>query len=78
MMNVHEVGTDLPTLVDRVLAGEEVIFTKAGRPVAKLVPYERLPTRRIPDEYAGQMNVPEDFDETPQEMIDEFEKGDLS
>ncbi len=44
IVNIHEAKTHLSRLLDRVLAGEEVIIAKAGKPVARLVPAaESLP-----------------------------------
>lgn len=72
-MNIHEVRIDLPSLIEKALAGEEVILAKNGKPVARVVPYEQPAVRRIPGRYAGQIQIPDDFDETPQDLIDEFE-----
>ncbi len=36
-MGAFEAKTHLSTLLDRVAAGEEVVITKHGRPVARLV-----------------------------------------
>ena len=38
-MNIHEAKTHLSRLVERAAAGEEIIIAKAGKPMAKLVPY---------------------------------------
>ena len=40
--NIHEAKTQLSRIVERVERGEEVVISRAGRPVAKVVP---LPTR---------------------------------
>jgi prevent-host-death family protein len=37
-VNMHDAKTHLSRLVERVEAGEEIIISRAGRPVAKLVP----------------------------------------
>ena len=37
-VGVFEAKTKLSELLDKVAAGEEVIITKRGKPVAKLVP----------------------------------------
>ena len=39
-MNVHEAKTHLSRLLDDVRAGEEIVLAKAGRPYARLVPFE--------------------------------------
>ena len=45
---MHEVGTfeaknKLSALLDRVERGEEIVITRKGRPVAKLVPIKPVP-----------------------------------
>jgi prevent-host-death family protein len=48
VMNVYEAKTQLSRLLDRVERGEEVILARAGRPVARLVPYRSSnPPRRL-------------------------------
>lgn len=57
-INIAEAKAHLSALVDRVAAGEEIILSKAGRPVARLMPLaERAPRQpgirrqwQIPDE----------------------------
>lgn len=42
-VNIHEAKTHLSRLLERVAAGERVIISKAGQPVAELVPHQRVP-----------------------------------
>ena len=53
-------GRHLSRLLDRALAGEEVVVTRSGRPVAKLVPLPREPRR--PGRLAGKLTIAPDFD----------------
>ena len=47
-VNIHEAKTHLSKLVAAVEAGGEVVLARAGKPVARLVPYtEPLPQRRF-------------------------------
>lgn len=46
-VNLYEAKTHLSELVERAAAGEEIVIAKAGKPKAKLVPYEPLQQRRI-------------------------------
>jgi prevent-host-death family protein len=39
--NIHEAKTQLSRLLEQVANGERVIISKAGRPVAELVPHQR-------------------------------------
>ena len=43
-VNLYDAKTQLSKLVERAAAGEEIIIAKAGKPKAKLVPYQ--PTRK--------------------------------
>ena len=38
--NIQEAKTHLSRLLERVVAGEEVVIARAGKPVARLVPIE--------------------------------------
>ena len=73
LVNVHEAKTQLSRLLERVAAGEEVVIGKAGRPVARLVPYSEPSRRRTPGRWRGRIRVAADFDETPAEVIAAFE-----
>ncbi|MGH4008157.1 MAG: type II toxin-antitoxin system Phd/YefM family antitoxin [Pseudonocardiaceae bacterium] len=42
-VNIHEAKTHLSRLLERVADGERVIISKAGRPIADLVPHQRTP-----------------------------------
>ena len=38
-VNIHAAKTNLPRLVERAAAGEEIVIAKAGKPMARLVPF---------------------------------------
>ncbi len=40
VLNIYEAKTQLSRLLDRALAGEEVVIARAGRPLVRLVPVE--------------------------------------
>ena len=46
-VNLYDATTNLSKLVDRAAAGEEIVIAKAGKPKAKLVPYEEPCKRRV-------------------------------
>jgi prevent-host-death family protein len=46
--SIAEAKNNLPKLVDRMLAGEEVIITRRGKPVGRLAPALRRPTGDLP------------------------------
>ena len=61
-INIHDAKTQFSRLIDHVTEGHEVVIARAGRPVARLVPYVERRTPRRLGLMAGQFNVPEDFD----------------
>lgn len=48
-VGAFEAKTHLSSLLDRVAGGEEVLITRRGSPVARLVPAEQAERRRIDD-----------------------------
>jgi antitoxin (DNA-binding transcriptional repressor) of toxin-antitoxin stability system len=54
------------------VAGEEVIIGKAGKPVAKLVRYERSTEPRRPGALKGKIKIEKDFDELPEDIAEAF------
>jgi prevent-host-death family protein len=61
-VNIHEAKTHLSRLLIQVVAGEEIVISRAGKPVARLVPYQKPVRKRVLGRGAGQMAVAEDFD----------------
>lgn len=73
-VGVHEAKTHLSRLLARVSAGEEVVITRSGVPVAKLVAVERSGKRRLGQD-RGRFTIPPDFDDPlPDEILDLFEQ----
>jgi prevent-host-death family protein len=66
--NIHEAKTHLSRLVERASAGEEIIISKAGRPVARLGPIPAAVTPRRPGRWRGRVRIHLDFDELPPEV----------
>lgn len=64
--SIHEAKTQLSRLIQRALAGEEVIIAKAGKPVVRLVPIEQKPARRQLGGWIGTFKMADDFSETPE------------
>lgn len=60
-VGVHEAKTHLSRLLADVAAGEEVLITRRGEEVARLVPAGRASERRFGID-RGRFIVPEDFD----------------
>ena len=50
------------------MSGQEVIIGKAGKPVAKIVRYERSDKPRHPGDLRGKIKILDDFDELPEDI----------
>jgi prevent-host-death family protein len=61
-VNMHDAKTHLSRLVERVEGGEEVIIARAGRPVARLVPYRARHEPREPGLLKGKVWLADDWD----------------
>jgi prevent-host-death family protein len=72
-VNIHEAKTHLSRLVERVEAGEEIVVARAGRPVARLVPYRRTVAPRIPGRWRDQIVIHPDFDAVNDDIIRDFD-----
>lgn len=73
-VNIHEAKTHLSRLLQRVMAGEEIIIAKSGVPVARLVPIKQARTRRVAGSARGQIWIAEDFDTPlPEDLLQAFE-----
>ena len=73
-VNIHEAKTHLSRLVERVEAGEEIVIARAGRPVARLVPYAQEAGPRPLGIWRGKVTVAPDFDETDDDLVALFER----
>lgn len=73
-MNVHEAKTHLSKLLERVEAGEEVVIARAGRPVARLIPFAQRGKRTLGLD-AGKGSIAPDFDAPlPDDVLADFER----
>jgi prevent-host-death family protein len=68
--NIAEFKAHLSDLVNRALAGEEVIVARDNRPLLKLVPIESPPSRRKPGSARGMIKMAADFDATPADFAE--------
>ncbi|MFJ1545948.1 type II toxin-antitoxin system Phd/YefM family antitoxin [Streptomyces sp. NPDC088246] len=70
--NVHEAKTHLSRILEQVATGEEVVISKAGEPVAKVVPLRARVKRTGRGSLQGQIRIKEDFDDLPDDLADAF------
>jgi prevent-host-death family protein len=73
-VNVHEAKTRFSKLLKRVQLGEEIVIAKAGKPVARLVPFAQAPSARKPGSAKALVTIGADFDAPlPNEIQKAFE-----
>ena len=69
-VNVHEAKTHLSRLLTKVESGEEVTITKAGKPVARLVPIDFNVVKRGPGTAKGEIIIADHFDDPlPDDLV---------
>jgi prevent-host-death family protein len=76
-INIHEAKTHLSRLVEEAAHGKAFIIAKAGKPMVKVIPYaaeEETAARRL-GFMAGEIAVPDDFDQMGSETIADLFAG---
>ena len=70
----HPEEKHLSQLVERAVAGEEIIFEHKGKPVAKLAPLksENAKKPRMGGQWKGKVKIAPDFDELPDSFMAAF------
>ena len=79
-VNIAEAKAKLSSLLNRALAGEEVVIARAGKPLARLTPVETMTRRKpgawrglkIPNDALFEPMDPEDLDAIDGKHTDEF------
>ena len=72
--NIHDAKTNLSRIVERVERGEEIIISRAGKPVAKVIPLTQRVTRTGRGSLAGKFVLADDWDsdEVNDAIADDF------
>ncbi len=73
--NIHEAESQLSKLIEQALRGEEVVITKAGTPVVRLVPIQADTSPRSGGQWKGRVAMAEDFDSLPDDVAEAFGMG---
>jgi prevent-host-death family protein len=72
-VGIEEAKTTLSRLVERARAGEEVIITRRGEPVARLVPASGPSSlEAVRGVWRGRVHMADNFDELPEDIADAF------
>lgn len=70
--NISQAKAQLSALIEEVGEGNEIILAKAGKPVAKLIPYSGPAQPRKPGSMEGKIWISPDFDSLPDDMAEAF------
>ncbi len=72
-VGIHQAKTHLSRLIPAALAGEEVIITKSGQPLVKLVPVNQKVQPRKLGMFKDKITLHGDLTESlPQDTLDDF------
>ncbi|MEI6972635.1 MAG: type II toxin-antitoxin system prevent-host-death family antitoxin [bacterium] len=70
--SVTEAKGNLSALIAQVIAGQEVIISRAHKPVAVLSAYHKPGRTRKPGALRGQVRIAPDFDSLPADIAEPF------
>jgi prevent-host-death family protein len=60
--NIHDAKTNLSRIVERVERGEEIILSRSGKPVAKVIPLTHRVNRTGRGSLTGKLVLSDDWD----------------
>jgi len=72
MVNIHEAKTHFSRLVERAAAGEEIVISRSGVPMARLMPLATPSAPRRPGAWKGRVRIADDFDDLPERIAAAF------
>ncbi len=70
VVGIHEAKTQFSKLVKQAEAGDEVVVSNFGKPVAKIVGYSRAGAQRKPGLLRGKITIKSGFDQLPEGFED--------
>jgi len=70
--NIHQAKSQLSKLVEKAMAGEEIIIAKAGQPMVRLEPIRTDVSPRQGGQWKGRVRIAEDFDTLPADIAAAF------
>jgi prevent-host-death family protein len=73
IVDMHQAKTSLSRLVERALAGEDIVIARNGEPLVKLVPVAKERKPRVPGQGKGKIWIGPDFEFTDEEITELFE-----
>ena len=70
-IDINQAKKRLPELVEKIISGDEIIITKAGQPIAKLIGIPKREKKRQFGTAKGLIKISDDFDK-PLEDLQEY------
>jgi prevent-host-death family protein len=72
-VNIYDAKTTFSKLIKKAIAGEEIIIARSGKPVAKLVPFQKPCRDRVPGSAMGKIFISQDFEAPlPDDLLKAF------
>lgn len=72
IVNIYNAKTNLSGLIERAIAGEDIIISKFNKPMVRLTPIESGISPRQPGAYKGKIKISKDFDAIDTTISDLF------
>lgn len=69
-VDLNQASTELREIVEQAARSGEVVLTRGGEAVAKVVPLRQPRAPRRPGSARGLVHMAEDFDATPEDFSD--------
>lgn len=76
-LDTYAAKSQFSRLLARAEAGEEIVITRRGKPVARLVPPEPARPKRIIGILKGQFTFPKDINDGDDEILRMFEESEI-
>jgi prevent-host-death family protein len=70
--NVSDAKASLSRLIEMVSRGEDVVIGKAGKPIARIIPYQQDIRPRKGGQWKGKIHIAPDFDTLPDDIMQAF------
>jgi prevent-host-death family protein len=72
--NMYQTKTHLSRLVEQALAGEDVLISRSGKPLVRLLPYEERLQPVVFGLAHGEIRISHDFDELSHDIAGLFDE----
>ena len=71
VLNISEAKAQLSAVIEQMtITGEAVVISRAGKPVAKVIPYKSAQQHQRLGLFEGQISIPGDFDTWPEDIAE--------